>query len=72
MFVVSDADAAAIQAAFEECGELSVVVELRRRLPGITDNAQALECTRTIAGWRPLRDARRPSGQSLIGDGGGP
>jgi hypothetical protein len=27
-------------------------VELRRLFPGITDNAQARECVRTIAGWK--------------------
>jgi hypothetical protein len=40
---------AAIRAAFEQRGEHSAAVELRRRFPGITDNAQALECARTIA-----------------------
>jgi hypothetical protein len=29
-------------------------VELRRRFPGITDNAQARQWARTIAGWKPL------------------
>jgi hypothetical protein len=29
-------------------------VELRRLFPGISDNAKARECTRTIAGWQPL------------------
>jgi hypothetical protein len=54
MFVVSDAEAAAIRAAFEQRGEMSAVAELRRLFPGITDNAQARECARTIAGWKPL------------------
>ena len=53
MFVVTEADAAAIRAAFEQRGELSAVVELRRLFPGVTDN-QARECARTIAGWKPL------------------
>jgi hypothetical protein len=39
MFVVTEADAAAIRAIFEQRGELSAAVELRRRFPGITDNA---------------------------------
>jgi hypothetical protein len=39
MFVVTEADAAAIRAG---------------RFPGITDNAQAGECARIIAGWKPL------------------
>ena len=63
MFVVTEADAAAIRAAFEQRGELSAAVELRRLYPGITDNAQARECARAIAAWRPLpmapRSARR-------------
>jgi hypothetical protein len=54
MFVVSEADAAAIRSAFEQRGELSAAVELRRRFPGILDNAQARECARIIAGWKPL------------------
>ena len=54
MFVVSEAEGAAIRAAFEQRGEFAAVVELRRLFPGITDNAQARECARTIAGWRPL------------------
>jgi hypothetical protein len=54
MFVVTEADAAAILAAFEQSGELSAAIELRRRFPGITDNRQARECVRTIASWRPL------------------
>ena len=59
MFVVSEAEAAAIRTAFEQRGELSAAVELRRLFPGITDNAQARECARTIAGWKPLRPVKR-------------
>jgi hypothetical protein len=55
MFVVTEAEAAAIRAVFEQRGEFSAAIELRRRFPGITDNAQARECARTIAGWKPLR-----------------
>ena len=54
MMVVTEADAAAIRAAFEQRGELSAAIELRRLFPGITDNAQARKCARTIAGWKPL------------------
>ena len=54
MFVVSEAEAAAIRTAFEQRGEFAAAVELRRLFPGITDNAQARECARTIAGWQPL------------------
>jgi hypothetical protein len=54
MFMVTESDAAAIRAVYEQDGELSAVIELRRRFPGITDNAKARECARTIAGWQPL------------------
>ena len=59
MFVVTEADAAAIRAEFEQRGEFAAAVELRRRFPGITDNRQARECVRTIAGWKPLRAVKR-------------
>jgi hypothetical protein len=59
MFVVSDAEAAAIRAVYEQRGELSAAVELRRLFPGVTDNAQARECARTIAAWQPLRPVKR-------------
>jgi hypothetical protein len=65
MFVVTEAEAAAIRTAFDRGGELSAAVELRRLFPGITDTAQARECARTIAGWKPLpvrpRQWTRPS-----------
>jgi hypothetical protein len=54
MFVVTEADAAAIRAVFTQEGELSAAIELRRRFPGITDNAKARTYARTIAGWKPL------------------
>ena len=57
MFVVTEEDAAAIRAAYEQRGELSAAVELSRRFPGITDNLQAQEYARIIAGWRPLATA---------------
>jgi hypothetical protein len=60
MFVVSEAEAAAIRAIFDQRGELSAAVELRRLFPAITDTAQARECARTIAGWKPLPVAPRP------------
>jgi hypothetical protein len=41
MFVVTEADAAAIRAVYEQRGVFAAAVELRRHLPGITDNAQA-------------------------------
>jgi len=54
VFIVSEADADAIRKVFLEHGELSAAIELRRRFPGITDNAKARTCARTIAGWKPL------------------
>ena len=54
MFIVTEADAAAIRAAFDKGGELSAAIELRRLFPGIADNEQARECARTIAAWKPL------------------
>jgi hypothetical protein len=59
MFVVTDADAAAIRAVYRQRGEFAAAVELRQRFPGITDNTQARECARTIAGWKPLRPVKR-------------
>ena len=54
MFTVDKATADAIRKTYDEGGELSAVVELRRRFPGITDNENARLCVRTIAGWQPL------------------
>jgi hypothetical protein len=59
MFVVSEAEAAAIRAVYEQRGEFAAAIELRQRFPGITDNVQARECARTIAGWKPLRPVKR-------------
>ena len=42
MFVVTEADATAIRAIFDEHGELSAAIEQRRLFPGITDNAKAV------------------------------
>jgi len=54
MFAITEADAAAIRVIFDEEGELSAAIEVRRRFPGITDNAKARDCARTIAGWTTL------------------
>jgi hypothetical protein len=53
-FVVTEADAAAIRAMFNQEGELSAAIELRQRFPGVTDNAKARAFARSIAGWTPL------------------
>jgi hypothetical protein len=60
MFVITEADAAAIRAVFNQEGELSAAIELRRRFPGVTDNAKARACARSIAGWTPLPAPPRP------------
>jgi hypothetical protein len=54
MFVVTEAEAAAIRTAFDRGGEFSAAAELRRLFPGVTDNAEARECARTIAASKPL------------------
>lgn len=53
MFMVTEAVAAAIRTTFHKEGELSAIIELRQRFPGITDHVQARACARTIAGWAP-------------------
>jgi hypothetical protein len=67
MFVVTEAEAAAIRTAFDEGGEFAAAVELRRLFPGITDMADAKACARTIAGWEPLPTPLRPL---RLGDAG--
>jgi hypothetical protein len=52
--VVSESEAAAIRTAFNEGGELSAAVELRRLFPGLANNENTRLCARTIAGWQPL------------------
>lgn len=56
VFMVTEAEAAAIRAIYHENGELSAAIEVRRRFPGITDNVEARRCARTIAGWTKLPD----------------
>jgi hypothetical protein len=57
---VSEAEAAEIRTAFDRGGEFSAAVELHRLFPGVTDNAQARECARAIAAWKPLPERPRP------------
>ena len=54
MFIITEADVDAIRAIFSQEGELSAAIELRRRFPGITDNAKARAHVRTIAGRKPM------------------
>jgi len=65
MFIVTEADATAIRTAYEQEGELSAAIELRRRFPGITDNEKARQCARTIAGWTPPAETPRPSAEVI-------
>jgi hypothetical protein len=53
MFCVNETEAAAIRTAFDEGGEFSAAVELRRLFPGFTDAAKARHWARVIAGWKP-------------------
>jgi hypothetical protein len=54
MVAVTETDAVAIQAVFNEEGELSAAIEVRRHFHRITDNAKVRECTRSsAAGRRP-------------------
>jgi hypothetical protein len=55
-FAITEADIEAICAEFDRSGELAAAVELRRRFPGLSDNAGARECARMIARWRPAPD----------------
>jgi hypothetical protein len=63
MFAVTERDATAIRTAFDQGGELSATVELRRLFPGIIDSDQAPAFARTIAGWkpRPMKSRRAAS-----------
>jgi hypothetical protein len=55
MFALDESDVTAILAAFDRDGEPAAVAELRRRFPGLSENA-GLEATRMIVRWRPARD----------------
>jgi hypothetical protein len=64
MFVVTEAEAAAIRAVYEQRGVFSAAVELRRLFPAVTDTAQARAYARpSLAGSRyPCHRARESSG----------
>jgi hypothetical protein len=68
MFIVSEADAAAIRTAYEQAGELSAAVELRRRFPGITDHAEALSLTEFSGVWAYTPNCPRSSGYIHVVD----
>jgi hypothetical protein len=52
MFMVSDAEIAAIHGALERGGEAAATAEALRRWPALT-GPQALDCIRVIATWKP-------------------
>jgi hypothetical protein len=54
MFTVDESTADAMRHAYENDGEFSTVVAVRRHFPGVADNANARLCVRAIAGWKPL------------------
>jgi predicted nucleic acid-binding Zn ribbon protein len=54
MFVVTEAEAAAIRETFVQSGELAAAAEMCRLFPGVDDLAQARPCARRITGWEPL------------------
>ena len=63
MFCVSDTEATAIRTVYDQDGELSAAVELRRFFPGVPRD-KARFWARVIAGWqelevKPLPVARR-------------
>jgi hypothetical protein len=56
MFVVTEAEAAAIRAVYQQRGEFAAAVELRRLFPGIADNALAFRVPATVGlGSRSVR-----------------
>jgi hypothetical protein len=72
MFVVSEAEAAAIRAAFDRDGEFAAAIVVRRLFPAVADNEHARQCARTIAGWKPLslplrrRSSLRPARKAKL------
>ena len=68
MFSVDELTAEAIRKVFEESGELSAVVELRRHFPGIADNENARICVRAIARWQPLGPRPRRRNRRKVDD----
>jgi hypothetical protein len=66
MFCVDEAEANAIREAWHRSGELGAAVEVRRLLPGITDNENARRCARAIACWSPAADRPAPPADVVI------
>ncbi len=51
--MVDEATAEAIRRAWQEQGELSALIELRRHFPLLADNAGAWRCLHAILSWTP-------------------
>jgi hypothetical protein len=64
MFALDENQAARIRAAYDDGGELSAAVELRRIFPGV-DMEHARRCVTAIAGWQPLPPRPRPSAEVI-------
>jgi hypothetical protein len=60
MFCVSDTEAAAIRTVYNQDGELSAAVELRRFFPGVPSD-KARFWARVIAGWPEVHRKLSPA-----------
>ena len=78
MFIVSESEAEAIRRAYEDGGELSAAVELRRLFPGIADNGLVVTSVPKVPIWKVcdfnalrfrLWDRRKIGGQAAIAIG---
>ncbi len=63
MFCVDEATAESIRRVFDQEGELSAIIELRRHFPLISEYENARRCVRAIAGWQPLPTPAKPAGK---------
>ena len=66
MFAIDEAYVAAILSAFDQAGETAAAVELRRRFPGLSENA-AREAARMIVRWRPPSQDERDATTAFTG-----
>ena len=57
MFMISDAEIAAIHGAFEHGGEFAATLEARRLWPPLSLK-EARDCVLTIATWKPRAEPR--------------
>jgi hypothetical protein len=59
MYLVTEADAAAIREVYERDGELSAAIELRRRFPGHHQQRRGQGAGEGIAGWTQHQHAQQ-------------